>query len=77
VASATVRPPWRLRLRLGIWAYVLFSIMFVGQMADAEHLIAVALSLPFSSRLAGRTPSRPGPCRPGTSCGCSPWSGCC
>ena len=53
VASATVRPPWRLRLRLGIWAYVLFSIMFVGQMADAEHLIAVALSLPFSSRLAG------------------------
>ena len=53
VASATVRPPWRLRLRLGIWAYVLFSIAYVGQMADAEHVIAVALSLPFSSRLAG------------------------
>jgi len=53
VASATVRPPWRLRLRLGIWAYVLFSIMFVGQMADAEHFVAVALSMPFSSRLAG------------------------
>ena len=53
VASATVRPPWRLRLRLAIWAYVLFSIVFVGQMADAEHLIAVALSMPFSSRLAG------------------------
>ncbi len=53
VATATVRPPWRLRIRLAIWAYVLFSIVFVGQMADAEHLIAVALSLPFSSRLAG------------------------
>ena len=53
VASATVRPPWRLRLRLAIWVYVLFSILFVGQMADAEHVIAVALSLPFSTRLAG------------------------
>ena len=53
VASATVRPPWRLRMRLAIWAYVLFSIVFVGQMADAEHVIAVALSMPFSSRLAG------------------------
>ena len=53
VASATVRSPWRLRLRIGIWAYVLFSIMFVGQMADAEHVIAVALSMPFSSKLAG------------------------
>jgi lysylphosphatidylglycerol synthetase-like protein (DUF2156 family) len=53
VASATVRSPWRLRLRLAIWAYVLFSIAFVGQMADAEHVIAVALSMPFSSRLAG------------------------
>ena len=53
VASATVRPPWRLRLRLGIWAYVLFSILFIGQMADAEHFVAVALSMPFSTRLAG------------------------
>ncbi len=53
VASATVRPPWRLRLRLAIWAYVLFSIVFIGQMADAEHFVAVALSMPFSSRLAG------------------------
>ena len=77
VASATVRPPWRLRLRLGIWAYVLFSIAYVGQMADAEHVIAVALSLPFSTRLAAPGPARPGPCRPGTRCGCSPPSACC
>ncbi|GGM10514.1 bifunctional lysylphosphatidylglycerol flippase/synthetase MprF [Nakamurella endophytica] len=53
VASATVPPPWRLRLRLAIWAYVLFSIAYIGQMADAEHLAAVCLSLPFSTRLAG------------------------
>ena len=50
VASATVRPPWRLRLRLAIWAYVLFSIVFVGQMADAEH----------SSRSRSACRSRPG-----------------
>ena len=53
VASATVRPPWRLRLRLAIWGYVLFSVLFVGQMADAEHFVAVVLSMPFSTRLAG------------------------
>ncbi len=53
VATAMVKPPWRLRLRLAIWAYVLFSIVFIGQMADAEHLVAVGLSMPFSTRLAG------------------------
>lgn len=53
VASATVRPPWRLRLRLLIWVYVLYSLFFIGQMADAEHSIAVLLSLPFSTWLAG------------------------
>ncbi|MEP6979702.1 MAG: DUF2156 domain-containing protein [Nakamurella sp.] len=53
VASATLRPPWRLRLRLLIWVYVLYSLFFIGQMADAEHSIAVLLSLPFSTRLAG------------------------
>ena len=58
VASATVRPPWRLRMRLAIWGYVLFSVLFVGQMADAEHFIAVALSMPFSTRLAGPTSLR-------------------
>ena len=58
VASATVRPPWRLRMRLAIWGYVLFSVLFVGQMADAEHFIAVVLSLPFSTRLAGPTALR-------------------
>ncbi len=54
VATATVRPPWRLRLRLAIWACVLFSLLFIGQMADAEHLVAVALNLPLSTRLAGQ-----------------------
>jgi lysylphosphatidylglycerol synthetase-like protein (DUF2156 family) len=40
-------------LRLAIWGYVLFSVLFVGQMADAEHFVAVMLSMPFSTRLAG------------------------
>lgn len=54
VASATLRPPWRLRIRLALWFYVLFSLFVVGQMADAEHFVAVVLTLPFSSRLAGK-----------------------
>ena len=58
VASATVRPPWRLRMRLAIWGYVLFSVLFVGQMADAEHFVAVVMSMPFSTRLAGPTALR-------------------
>jgi lysylphosphatidylglycerol synthetase-like protein (DUF2156 family) len=53
VATATVRPPWRLRLRLGILVYVGFSILYVGQMADGEHLLAVLASLPFATALAG------------------------
>lgn len=54
VASATLRPPWRLRVRLALWFYVLFSLFVIGQMADAEHFVAVVLTLPFSSRLAGK-----------------------
>ncbi|NNG36380.1 bifunctional lysylphosphatidylglycerol flippase/synthetase MprF [Nakamurella aerolata] len=63
VASAAVPPPWRLRLRLAIWAYVLFAFTFLGLLADLEHLLAVLLSLPIASRLAGpallKAPARP------------------
>lgn len=63
VASAAVPPPWRLRLRLAIWAYVLFAFTFLGLLADLEHLLAVVLSLPIASRLAGpallKAPARP------------------
>jgi len=53
VASGAIRPPWRLRLRLAIWAVVLFGLLFIGRQADLEHAIAVLLCMPFSTRLAG------------------------
>ncbi|RAJ41685.1 lysylphosphatidylglycerol synthetase-like protein (DUF2156 family) [Kitasatospora sp. SolWspMP-SS2h] len=55
MASATLRSPWRLRLRLGLMAYVLVSLLFVGQIADLEHTVAVAAGL-----LAGRWIRVPG-----------------
>ena len=53
MASAAVRPPWRLRLRLAIWTVVLFGLFFIGRQADLEHAIAVLLCMPLSTRLAG------------------------
>ncbi|WIX85926.1 phosphatidylglycerol lysyltransferase domain-containing protein [Amycolatopsis sp. DG1A-15b] len=51
--SATLRSPWRLRLRAGLWVYVGVSFLFLGGLADLEHLWAVAIALPLSRRLAG------------------------
>jgi hypothetical protein len=53
VASAAVRSPWRLRLRAVLVLYVTVSFLFVGSLADLEHLWAVAWALPLSRRLAG------------------------
>ena len=53
VASGAIRPPWRLRLRLAIWAVVLFGLFFIGRQADLQHTIAVVLCMPLSTRLAG------------------------
>jgi phosphatidylglycerol lysyltransferase len=53
VATATLRSPWRLRLRLGLWIYVGVSFLFLGGLADLEHLWAVAVALPLGRRLVG------------------------
>ena len=53
VTSATLLPPWRLRLRLGIWTFVLFTLLFVGRLSSLQHFFAIVCSLPFSTRLAG------------------------
>ena len=45
VASALVRPPWRLRLRLGLVIYVIASAIYIGSLADLEHLLGVAAGL--------------------------------
>jgi lysylphosphatidylglycerol synthetase-like protein (DUF2156 family) len=53
VVAATVRTPWRLRLRAALCVYVGVSILYVGTLADLEHLVAVGVALPLSRRLAG------------------------
>jgi len=58
VVSATVRSPWRLRLRAVLCVYVGISILYVGTLADLEHLVAVSMALPLSRRLAGPHRSR-------------------
>ena len=45
MASATLRSPWRLRLRLGLVAYVALSLLYVGTISDLEHALAVTLGL--------------------------------
>ncbi|GEL18049.1 bifunctional lysylphosphatidylglycerol flippase/synthetase MprF [Pseudonocardia asaccharolytica] len=51
--SAVLRSPWRLRLRLALGIYLLVSILYVGSLADLEHLIAGVAGL-----LAGGTLTR-------------------
>ncbi len=53
VASATVQPPWGLRLKLAACAYPIFSLLYVGLMADLEHGLAVLFAAPLAARLAG------------------------
>ncbi len=42
VTSSTVRAPWRLRLRLVLVGYVLVGLLYLAQLADLEHAIALA-----------------------------------
>lgn len=50
-ATATLRSPWRLRMRLVIVAYVALSLLFRGSFADVSHLVAFAVMLPAGERL--------------------------
>src|SRR3954465_12264936 len=53
VATAAMRSPWRLRVRAVLVLYVTVSFVFVGTLADLEHLWAVAISLPLGRLLVG------------------------
>ena len=44
-ATATLRSPWRLRIRLLLAAYVALSLLFEGTFADVSHLIAFVVAL--------------------------------
>lgn len=51
--TAALPAPWRLRLVAGLFGYVAVSALFLGSLADLEHLWAVAVALPLSRRLVG------------------------
>ncbi|GAB3162810.1 DUF2156 domain-containing protein [Amycolatopsis stemonae] len=59
VASATLRPPWALRLRAGLCVYAGVAIVYVGTLADLVHFFALLLAIPLGNRLVGsrRVPS--------------------
>ncbi|MEC3980777.1 DUF2156 domain-containing protein [Amycolatopsis sp. H20-H5] len=58
VASATIRSPWRLRLRAGLCIYAGVAIVYVGTLADLVHFFALALALPLGNRLVGKLRAR-------------------
>jgi lysylphosphatidylglycerol synthetase-like protein (DUF2156 family) len=51
VASAMLRPPWRLRVRLALGIYALVAAFYTGTPADLEHFIAVAVGLAAGPRI--------------------------
>ncbi|MGV9457211.1 bifunctional lysylphosphatidylglycerol flippase/synthetase MprF [Streptomyces sp. NPDC003635] len=59
LATATLPSPWRLRVRLALSGYVLVVFLFVGGLADLEHLVGVGLGLTAARWLPvpGRSPA--------------------
>ncbi|CCH30956.1 hypothetical protein ABZ816_01655 [Actinosynnema sp. NPDC047251] len=55
VVSATLAQPWRSRIRLGLGLYVVASFVFLGSLADVEHLVAGVAGLAVGAR-ADRVP---------------------
>jgi lysylphosphatidylglycerol synthetase-like protein (DUF2156 family) len=53
-ATATLRAPWRGRLRAGLLVYGVVFFVYVGILWDLEHLIAIVVGLALGPRLVGR-----------------------
>ncbi|MGY0501651.1 bifunctional lysylphosphatidylglycerol flippase/synthetase MprF [Nocardia sp. FBN12] len=53
--SATLRSPWRLRVRAALLAYVAITFLFESTFADLMHLIVLAVWLPAGEKLFSRT----------------------
>jgi phosphatidylglycerol lysyltransferase len=56
VASATLRTPWRGRVRVALGTYVFLSAIHLGALADVEHALAVSGGLVLGPVLQGRRP---------------------
>ena len=54
VASALLRPPWRLRVRLVLGIYVVVAALYMGSVADLEHMLATGAGLVFGPRITAR-----------------------
>ncbi len=55
MTSITLHAPWRLRLQLVLVGVAVVGLLFLGGLADVEHVLALALALPLARRLAGPT----------------------
>jgi lysylphosphatidylglycerol synthetase-like protein (DUF2156 family) len=53
-ATATLRSPWRGRLRVALLTYGVVFFVYVGVLWDLEHLIAIVVGLALGPRLVGR-----------------------
>jgi lysylphosphatidylglycerol synthetase-like protein (DUF2156 family) len=53
-ATATLRSPWRGRLRAGLLTYGVVFFVYAGALWDLEHLIAIVVGLAVGPRLVGR-----------------------
>lgn len=51
VTTAVLRPPWRLRVRLALGIYIVVAALYVGSLADLEHLVAAGMGLAVGPRL--------------------------
>ncbi|GJF07580.1 bifunctional lysylphosphatidylglycerol flippase/synthetase MprF [Pseudonocardia sp. D17] len=45
VTSATLRSPWRLRVRAALWFYVTAAFLFEGTLSDVAHAVGVVAGL--------------------------------
>ncbi|MEV0678975.1 hypothetical protein AB0I60_20900 [Actinosynnema sp. NPDC050436] len=50
LVSAGIAQPWRSRIRLGLGLYVVASFVFLGSLADVEHLVAGVAGLAVGAR---------------------------
>jgi phosphatidylglycerol lysyltransferase len=57
-ASATLRAPWRGRVRGILLLYIAVTVVLIGVLWDVEHLLAVLYALPLGAHWAGQ-PLRP------------------
>ncbi|MGW2207554.1 bifunctional lysylphosphatidylglycerol flippase/synthetase MprF [Streptomyces sp. NPDC001774] len=62
-ASAALRSPWRLRLRIGLAVYAVVWLLYAGTLSDVEHFFAVGIGLAVGRTVAPARTAAAGPSR--------------